>query len=103
MLTVSIIHADEIREIQGVHLALKCILFRANVGLLSRPYKMQSLVSLEHFREFANTLEDAPITITRENFCDLALLSQEFGYETFNKESQNSSCQRILWFPRGSS
>jgi hypothetical protein len=97
MSAVPLVHSSETREVQGIHLVNKCSLFRTNLTLLVQPYSIRSTVSPANFRDFAGALEDAPITITTENFCDLAQLCHEFGYEDLGRrvtefrESSNST------------
>jgi hypothetical protein len=85
MSTVPLVHSSETRQVEGVHLVNKCSAFRTNLTLLAQPYSIRSAVSPASFKDFSDALEDAPITITSENFCDLTQLCQEFGYEELGR------------------
>jgi hypothetical protein len=85
MSAVTLVHPSESRQIQGLHLVTKCTLFRLNLALLAQPYSIQSDVTVANFRDFAGALQDAPITITSQNFCELAQLAHEVGFEDLER------------------
>jgi regulator of replication initiation timing len=86
MAFITLVHPNESRDVSGVQLILKCTTFQQNVSLLAIPYLLQSAVSLNGFRDFISLLEDHPIQIKNDNYDDLMLLVNEFGYENLSKQ-----------------
>jgi uncharacterized coiled-coil protein SlyX len=64
----------------------KCNLFKNNPDLVFAPYRIQSGVSLEDFRDFVSALEDKLIKINDRNFPGLSQLSEEFGFQALSKK-----------------
>jgi hypothetical protein len=78
----TLVHPIEEKSVPAVQLIAKCALFRNNPDLGNAPYAIRSSVSVEVFREFVTVIEDEAVPITHTNLSGLALLCDEFGFES---------------------
>jgi hypothetical protein len=72
MSLVELVHPQGSHQVLVVPLINKCDLFKNNLALAIAPYRLQSEVSLEDFRDFVSVLEDKPININDRNFPGLS-------------------------------
>jgi hypothetical protein len=86
MSLVELVHPQGSHQISVVSLINKCDLFKNNPGLTIAPYRVQSRVSLEDFKDFVSTLEDKSININDRNFPGLSQLFEEFGFQALSKK-----------------
>jgi hypothetical protein len=86
MSLVELVHPQGSHQVSVVPLLNKCYLFKNNLALAIAPYRLQSEVSLEAFRDFVSALEDKPINIKDRNFPGLSQLSEEFGFQSLSKK-----------------
>jgi hypothetical protein len=61
-----------------------CDLFKKNPGLMSAPYRLQSTVSRDTFRDFVSALEDKPIDVKDRNFPGLSHLCEQFDFQALS-------------------
>jgi hypothetical protein len=80
MAFVTLVHANEERQIPIRQAIIKCILFEQQPALTGAPYRLRSVVPVAIFRLFIAALEGNEIEITDANFIDLSQLSDEFGF-----------------------
>jgi hypothetical protein len=66
-------------------LVYNCELFADNPSLLTKPYAVQSRVSIPSFRVLVNAISGHDVDITSDNVRDLALLSSEFKFTSFSQ------------------
>jgi hypothetical protein len=86
MSLVELVHSQGSHQVSVVSLINKCDLFKNNLALAIAPYRLQSEVSLEDFRDFVSALEDKLININDRNFPGLSQLSEEFGFQSLLKK-----------------
>jgi hypothetical protein len=81
MAYVTLVIAQESRQVSGLQLIRKCKLFQQNLSLVLAPYNVHSSVSLNIFNDFVSALEDREVQITKANSAGLILLVTEFGFD----------------------
>jgi hypothetical protein len=86
MSLVELVHPQGSHQISVVPLINKCDLFKKSPGLIISPYRVQSEVSLDDFRDFVAVLEDKPINIDDSNFPGLSQLFEEFDFQALSKK-----------------
>jgi hypothetical protein len=86
MAAVCLVHPSETRQVSGFQLILKCKLFQETLSLVAAPYTLKCVVPVHIFQIFTSAVEDQPIQITNENYSDLTLLCDEFGFEALSKQ-----------------
>jgi hypothetical protein len=86
MALVELVHPQGSHQISVVPLINKCDLFKNNPGLTISPYRVESGISLDDFRDFVSALDDKPINIKNRNFPGLSQLSEEFGFQSLSKK-----------------
>jgi hypothetical protein len=84
MVLVELAHPQGSHQVSLVPLINNCDLFKNNPGLAIAPYRVESGVSLEDFRDFVTALEDKPIDIKDRKFPGLSQLSEGFGFQALS-------------------
>jgi hypothetical protein len=67
----------------------ECDVLKNNPGLTISPYRVQSAVSREDFRDFGSALEDRSISINGRYFPGPSQLSKEFGCQAVSAHQQS--------------
>jgi TPR repeat protein len=73
------------RLVSRTNLFQKCDRFLEDPLLAENPYEVRSPVSAESFGHFLSVVEGGTPAITSANACDLALLSDEFGFAELSR------------------
>jgi hypothetical protein len=79
-------------EVNAASLVRACKLFAENLILLQTPYSVRSSSSVSIVEDFVSIVEGGKVVITPQNFSDLWLLSDEFGFEVLQKKFFELRC-----------
>jgi hypothetical protein len=82
--SVTLVHPEQTLTIPVVQAIAKCRLFQDNLPLAAAPYRVQSSVTLSHFRAFVSALKGKDVNITSANVRGLQRLCEEFGFTEFS-------------------
>jgi hypothetical protein len=78
---VTLVHAEEKREVGRGDIERKCHLFGRNRVLGDCPYTVRSSVPVDIFGEFVCALSSSEVEPNLRNLLGLAVLCEEFGFE----------------------